>query len=53
MQINELTDLGCEACSEAVDLTADGFEPVLPLLCDRCLRQLVEHEAERELAVAA
>ena len=54
MQINELTDLDCAACGEAVDLAADGFQPVLPLLCERCLTQLVEDEAERlELIPAA
>ena len=53
MQINELTDLGCEACGDTVDPTAQGVEPVLPLLCDRCLAQLVEDEAEHALPIAA
>jgi hypothetical protein len=53
MQINELTDLGCEACGDSVDPTADSFEPVLPLLCGRCRAQLVEEEADRMLPVAA
>ena len=53
MDINELSDLTCEACGETVDVTADGFEPVLPLLCERCLAQLVADEAEPALPVAA
>ena len=53
MQINELTDLDCEACGQAVEVTDDGFEPVLPLLCERCLTQLIEDEADRVLPAAA
>lgn len=53
MLTNELIDLDCEACGEAVDLTADGIEPVLPLLCARCLTQLVEDESEQSLPIAA
>jgi hypothetical protein len=54
MQINERTDLDCTACGEAVDVLAPGFEPVAPLLCERCLRQLIEDEADRhDLAAAA
>jgi hypothetical protein len=53
MDVNQLTDLDCEACGEAVDLAADGFEPVLPLLCERCLAQLVEGEAAQSLLIAA
>ena len=53
MQINELTDLDCEACGDAVDPAADDFEPVQPLLCERCLAQLVEDEADTALPVAA
>ena len=53
MDINELTDLGCEGCGELVDVTTDAAEPVLPLLCGPCLRQLIEDEADRALPVAA
>ncbi len=53
MQNNELTDLGCEACGDTVDVTADSFEPALPLLCERCLAQLVEDDIDQVLPVAA
>ena len=53
MKINELTDLDCEACGEAVDLASEPIEPILPLLCERCLSQLVEDEADAALLIAA
>lgn len=54
MNVNELTDLDCAACGEAADVLADAFEPVLPLLCGRCLAQLIEDAAEPQgLPVAA
>lgn len=53
MFINDLTDLDCEACGEAVDVLAVDFEPLTPLLCGRCHTQLVEDESRQELLVAA
>lgn len=53
MLINELTDLDCEACGEAVDVLAADFEPIEPLLCDRCLTQLKADDAEERLPIAA
>ena len=53
MDINELTDLRCEGCGELVDVTADAVEPVLPLVCEPCLRQLANDAADRTLPVAA
>ncbi len=50
MFINDLTDLDCEACGEAVDVVAAGFEPVVPLLCERCLAQLVDDEDVPEIS---
>lgn len=54
MDVNELTNLECAACGEAVDVLAEAFEPVLPLLCGRCLVQLIEDAAEpQDLPAAA
>jgi hypothetical protein len=53
MFINDLTDLDCEACGEAVDVLAASFQPVLPMLCEPCRGQLVEDEADQALPVAA
>jgi hypothetical protein len=54
MFINDLTDLDCEACGEAVDVQAEEFEPILPLLCAECLAQLVQDGRQlRDLPVAA
>ncbi|MET1232805.1 MAG: hypothetical protein ABWY52_08155 [Candidatus Limnocylindrales bacterium] len=54
MFINDLTDLDCEACGEAVDVVTADFEPVVPLLCERCLAQLVNDEdVHRDLPAAA
>jgi hypothetical protein len=53
MEINELTDLDCEACGDVVDVLAADFEPVQPLLCGPCLAQLAENEAVQGLPVAA
>jgi hypothetical protein len=54
MDINELTDLTCDACGEAVDVLGASFEPVVPTLCEPCLGQLAEDESRRaELPVAA
>jgi len=53
MLINELTDLDCEACGEIVALQVD-LPLARPLLCERCLTQLLEDEVrDRELIAAA
>jgi len=53
MQINELTDLDCAACGEAVDVLADDFQANVPLLCAPCLAQLVDDEGERRELIPA
>jgi hypothetical protein len=53
MLINELTDLHCEACGDAVDVRDATFEPIQPLLCPDCQALILMDEADPEVAVAA